>query len=191
MVTKRCFIDVETTGLNAVKNGIHQIAALLEIDGEVIWKMNEKVKPFPDDIINSKALSVSGVKEEDLKADNYVDPKSIYEMFTLKLSKHIDKFSKSEKIHFVAYNAMFDWNFMWEWFKKCGDKYFGAYFFYPPLDVMVSSAYYLESVRHKMEDFKLPTVAKQLGIDLDNGKLHDAYYDISLTRRMYYTLQEL
>ena len=36
-----------------------------------------------------------------------------------------------------------------------------------------------------MEDFKLKTVAKQLGIEIDESKLHDAEYDIYLTMEIH------
>ena len=36
-----------------------------------------------------------------------------------------------------------------------------------------------------MTDFKLKTVAKQLGIIVDESKLHDAKYDIILTKQIY------
>lgn len=39
--------------------------------------------------------------------------------------------------------------------------------------------------RPMMRDFKLRTVAEQLGIVLDESKLHDAMYDIYLTHEVY------
>ncbi len=36
-----------------------------------------------------------------------------------------------------------------------------------------------------MKDFKLATVARKLKILVDDAKLHDAYYDIHLTREIY------
>lgn len=214
MTTKRCFIDVETTGLDKVKNGIHQIAMLVEIDGKIVHELIQKVKPFPTDEIDPDALKISGVKIEDfgelinpekngveargLEADlerlqrggdEYIFPRTAYFEFIDEPLKHINKFNPTEKFQFIGYNAPFDWKFMWEWFKKCGDKYFGSFFFFPPLDVMNKAAWHLEPVRQKMKDFKLHTVAKELGLELEDEKLHDAYYDISLTRKMYYVLK--
>lgn len=36
-----------------------------------------------------------------------------------------------------------------------------------------------------MENFKLATVAKFMGINVDEEALHDAFYDIYLTREIY------
>lgn len=39
-----------------------------------------------------------------------------------------------------------------------------------------------------MENFKLMTVAKTMGIEIDENKLHDATYDIELTRDIFYRI---
>lgn len=36
-----------------------------------------------------------------------------------------------------------------------------------------------------MPNFKLKTVAKELGLDVEDDKLHDARYDVLLTRDIY------
>jgi len=36
-----------------------------------------------------------------------------------------------------------------------------------------------------MKDFKLTTVAEALGLEVDGGKMHDAQYDVGLTREMF------
>ena len=36
-----------------------------------------------------------------------------------------------------------------------------------------------------MENFKLMTVAKELGINVDESKLHNAEYDIYLTEKIW------
>lgn len=39
-----------------------------------------------------------------------------------------------------------------------------------------------------MENFKLMTVARTMGIEIDENKLHDATYDIELTRDIFYKI---
>jgi DNA polymerase-3 subunit epsilon len=36
-----------------------------------------------------------------------------------------------------------------------------------------------------MENFKLMTVARTLGIEVDESQLHDALYDVKLTKEIY------
>jgi DNA polymerase-3 subunit epsilon len=66
-----------------------------------------------------------------------------------------------------------------------GDSYFGSWFYAGALDVMVLASQYLIKRRKNMPDFKLKSVAKELGIEVDETKLHDAEYDIYLTRAVY------
>jgi DNA polymerase III subunit epsilon len=42
-----------------------------------------------------------------------------------------------------------------------------------------------------MKDFKLSTIAEKLGITVDPSKLHDALYDVELTRESYYRLCQI
>ncbi len=44
--------------------------------------------------------------------------------------------------------------------------------------------------RAGMKDFKLLTVARELGLKVDETKAHDARYDIALTREMFRILAE-
>ena len=45
--------------------------------------------------------------------------------------------------------------------------------------------------RHEMTDFKQETVARALGIQIDSAKLHDASYDIQLTKEIYNRISSL
>jgi DNA polymerase-3 subunit epsilon len=71
------------------------------------------------------------------------------------------------------------------WFEKNGDRFFGSWFWHPPIDVMGLAAVRLMSRRCAMSDFKLLTVAKVLGSEVYGEKVHDAKYDIALTMEMY------
>jgi len=42
--------------------------------------------------------------------------------------------------------------------------------------------------RTNFDDFKLATVAKYMGITVDENKLHGADYDVYLTREIYYKI---
>ena len=53
------------------------------------------------------------------------------------------------------------------------------------IDVMVLAGQYLMEERPKMENFRQATVAKQLGINVDESQLHNAIYDINLMVDIY------
>lgn len=179
---KACFIDVETTGLDPVKNGIIQISGDIFSDERLVVPFNFKVAPLPIDAISATALSVSGTTREDISG--FPTPQKVKLLLTNIFAKQVDKYDSKDKMFFIGYNAYFDMQFMREWFRKLGDTYFGSYFWYPPIDVMILAGYKLMSVRKDMPDFKLHSVAKQLGITVDSSRLHDAYYDIELTKQI-------
>ena len=66
-----------------------------------------------------------------------------------------------------------------------GDKYFGSWFWSNPIDVMVLATPFLVDQRNQMPNFKQGTVAKTLGIQVDDNKLHDAMYDIEICKSIY------
>ncbi len=50
---------------------------------------------------------------------------------------------------------------------------------------MVLATPYLASKRAEMENFKQGTVAKFMGIEVDDNRLHDAMYDIEICMKIY------
>lgn len=181
---KALIFDIETTGVKFWKNGIHQISGIIEIDGEVKEEFNFKVVPFKDAIIEDDALKVGGVTKEIIMS--YTPMSDVYKSLIEILSKYADKYDKQDKFFLIGYNnASFDNQFLRAWFVQNGDNYFGSWFWSSAIDVMVLAAEYLKNERSQMKDFKLMTVAKKLGIRVDENKLHDAFYDLKLTNIAY------
>lgn len=181
---KLLYFDLETTGVLFWKNGIHQISGMLEIDGQIVDRFNWKVKPVEGAIIENEALAVAGITLADL--ETYMPMRECYAKLIALLSAHIDKFDKKDKAYLVGYNsASFDNPFLRAFFVQNGDNYFGSWFWSCPIDVMVLAGQRLMNDRPNMTDFKLNTVAKHLGVVVDETRLHDAQYDIELTRDVY------
>lgn len=184
MPTKICYIDTETTGLFAYKNGIIQIAGAIEIDGVIKKTFNLRCAPFPTDEIEPRALEVNGTSLEEVRL--YPDPKKVFEELTNILGSFCDKFSKTDKYFLVGYNIKFDEDFLRKWWTKCGDKYFGSWFWTPSIDVMTLAAHHLRDQRAELPNFKLGTVAAGLGLTSSEGAgLHDASTDIDYTIQIY------
>jgi DNA polymerase III subunit epsilon len=189
---KLFIFDLETTGTRHWKNGIYQIAVMIVIDEKVIGTYEWKVKPYRDAIIEQEALDVAGVTLEQIM--QYDSMEKVFKELTELLNEHCDKFNKTDKFHLVGFNnAGFDNNFLRAFFvqnaetKKAAEygNYFGSYFWSDSHDVMVLASYYLKDVRHEMENFQLKTVAKKLGIKVDETQLHNAKYDLYLTQMIY------
>ena len=191
-MSKLFYFDLETTCTKFWRNGIHQISGEIEIDGETKTQFNFKVKPNPACDIEDDALKIAGITREDLAG--YDEMHSTYKVIESLLGKYVDKFDKNDKFHLVGFNnAAFDNAFFRAFFvQNAPDKrsaeygnYFGSWFWSDTIDVMVLASNKLKNERSKLENFKLSTVAKYLGIEVDESKLHDAYYDIYLTKEIY------
>jgi DNA polymerase-3 subunit epsilon len=138
--------------------------------------------------VQEEALAVSGLTVDDLRKRTMTSKKTYTEFNTL-LCKYVDKYNKKDKFVMGGYNTNFDAGFINEWYIKHGNKYFfglchgGAY-----LDgLLLALMYEIKCGKVIFEpNRKLGTVAKHLGIELDNA--HDALADIRATRQVIKTL---
>lgn len=184
MSIKLAFIDLETTGTQPDKHGVIQIAALLcRYDDHLVdlEELSFNVAPFPDDVIEDEALAVSGTTREQLAT--FAPPAEVHGQLTDALGRHCDRYNSKDKLVFAAYNAPFDARFLRRWFEKVGDKYYGSWFWHPPIDVMSLAMLHLAAQRPQMRDFKLTTVAETLGVPL--LKAHTAIEDVRATRHIF------
>jgi len=183
-MAKIFYFDLETTGLLFWKNGIHQISGAIEIDGEIKEHFNFNVKPFKDAKIELEALAISGIDASIL--NNYMDFNQCYTELISLLDKYVSKFDKKDKFFLCGYNnASFDNQFFRAFFIQNGDKYFGSFFWSSSIDIMVLASQFLMDKRQLMIDFKQSTVAKTLGIEVDETRLHEAQYDVEIMINIY------
>lgn len=182
-MNKILYADVETTGLNPSRHGIIQIAVIAEVDGEEVDSMALDVRPLPDDVIETAALRVNGKTHEEIKG--YPPAESVKSMLEEFLGHRVDRYNSSDKFALVAYNASFDDDFLRAWFKKLGDSFYGSWIWWPPVDAAVLAMMRLGDRRAEMPNFKLATVAKELGIEVDEEQTHDALYDVRLAREVF------
>lgn len=182
---KALFFDLETTGTYPGKHGIHQMSGMIVIDGEIKEKFDFKVRPNPQAEILDEALEVAGVTRDQILA--YPPMGEVYHQFVDGiLAKYVDRYNKTDKFFLVGYNnASFDNQFLRGFFLQNGDKYFGSWFWANCMDVMVLATPYLAAKRAEMKDFKQGTVAKALGIPVEDEKLHDALYDIEICKAIF------
>ncbi len=179
-------LDVETTGVACPASGLIQLAGVIEMDGEVRDSFDFHIRPFLGDEVSDEALVVNGITREEL--ETYEEPQRIFTQFINILTRYIDRYDKSDKFYLVAYNARFDVEQLRAWFEKNGDQYFGSWFWHPAIDVMNMAALALAPNRPELANFKLPTVARFLGIEFDENLGHDAVYDVQVTRQLFHLL---
>lgn len=179
------FFDIETTGTNFWQHGIHQISGCIDINGEAQEFFDFKVAPNPAAKIEQAALDIGRVTLEQIQA--YPTMQEIYRQLITLMNKYVDRYNKQDKFYLCGFNnASFDNPFMRAFFVQNGDQYFGSWFWSNPLDTFVLATPKLAHIRHTMADFKLKTVCQHMGIEVIEEKLHDAEYDIHLTRQLYY-----
>lgn len=179
---KRLFLDLETSGLEVGTHGIHQIACLIETPTGS-EELNFKVQPKKGQIVSKEALDLAGLTIEQLR--EYPSMFEVYHQLTAKLGEYVDKFDKRDKFFLYAYNASFDTQFLRQWFVDNGDNYYGSWFWHPPIDIMTLAAHSLMASRPAMVNFKLGTVAQELGIETNENELHDGLYDVKLAKQVY------
>lgn len=183
-MSKLFFYDLETTGTNPGRHGIHQISGEIVIDGKSVETFDFKVQPNPKAQIEDAALAVGGVTREQIMA--YPPMGQVYTQLVTMLAKYVNKYDKTDKFHLVGYNNRgFDDNFFRGFFLQNGDNYFGSWFWADSIDVLVLASTFLAARRAELPNFKLATVADFLGIDTTAGKLHDASFDIFVTKAVF------
>lgn len=188
------FIDCETTGLDPNIHSIIQLSGSVVVKTDSGYEEKEtfdyKMRPFADTELDIDALRVNNITIDEMLSYEY--PYEVYKKFERMLQKHWNSYNDrgTGMLHFVGYNARFDFDFIREWFKRCGNNYMKSYFYFPPIDVMNLAAVKLMNERQELPNFKLETVAKYLVIEPE-GKLHDSAVDIELTKRMFFKLMEM
>jgi len=176
---KEIILDCETTGLMPNACGVHQLSGAILVDRKVKEVFDIKMDVFPNDKFIEGWNEAGHFSEEVIHKQQA--PQEGYREFTKLLSGYVDKFNKLDKLTMYAYNSPFDDAFIRAWFKKNGDKYYGSWFWFPNICVMRQAMVHLRDQRAELENFQLITVAKHLGIEIDEKEAHDALYDVYLT----------
>jgi len=188
--SKLCFIDVETTGIDRSAHDIFQLSArIVSPNGaEVLSRFDSTFRPIGLNVM-PEALEKHGYSVEDL-ASLPTSSSSAYSDFVEWLSEHVNRYDKADKLHFVAYNAKFDAEFVRAWFEKNEDAFFGSYFWNPPICVMMGAAWFTKRVRGALPNFKLSTLCQCAELGWDESQAHDASYDIDKTIELYRYLDQ-
>lgn len=182
---KRFYSDTETTGTDPKRHGLIQFTGIVTIDGVEKGRINLQITPFEGDLIEDDALEHNGITREELNSLDRMSPKQAVQAINDFLGQWVDKFDKFDKYQWYGYKAAFDSDFTREFFYKNGDKYFGSWFFTPPLCVMTLAAYILQKERQQIENMKLRSVYGYLfphrSQMYTEEEWHDALFDIERT----------
>jgi len=182
-IQKLIYVDVETTGLDPTRNGIVQIAWIIEIDGEVATESSFIVHPPDWAEIEQEALAVHGIAESDFRQG--VSYREIHDNLEADMALYVDRYERSDKFRLAGYNARFDFDFLKRLWEDCGDKYLGAWIqfgnFVDPFGAV--PIWQLAGIIPPLPNLKLATVAGAFGVH-DVGGAHDALEDLHMTREV-------
>lgn len=190
-MSKLLFLDLETTGVNPRRAAIIQFAGVLTGIGRESRELNIRMRPHEDADVNEEALKVSGVTRETFNQPEYVDYREGKRQIENALSNCVNRYDKYDKLFVLGYNIhAFDIPFLRALFERCSDRYFGSWFWHPPIDLMLLSAFLLRNERHTMPDFKLGTVCRAFRVPVDTEQQHDALYDVRLCMGLWKAIME-
>jgi len=184
------YYDTETTGTNYKVHSIHQISCILEIDNVIVDKWQQNVRPHPKARIESQALKICfpNMEFEAAKSliESYEPQDQAFKRFINWLNKYIDPRDINTRAYLVGFNNIrFDDNMLNMWFTLNDNDFMYAYFYSHSFDTITLAGHYLKHRRARMPSFKLVRVAKELGIPVDDDRLHDSTYDTELTRLIF------
>ena len=187
------YYDLETTGLQPLVNGIHQIAGIIEVNGRVTETFNINMRPSGFHVIEPKALETSNLTIDDIMNNPYSQEEGFSEFIGI-LSRYVKPYVKAkdkDRIFKIGYNSSsFDNNFLQQFFKYNNqDRLFFSFFYSDSPDVMVLCSDRFIDERRSFNDFKLSTLARRFGLPVNESRLHEALYDVELTRMVYKCLK--
>ena len=180
---KKLFLDTETTGVEIQDGFIIEIGFVVDYDNTYEEHILN-CKPFdPDYKLTGEAVEKHGLTREII--NEFPSSERSYKTLVDILDKHVNRYDKTDKFVVYGYGAEFDVQFLRKFFLENNDKYFGSFFWHPWVDIMTLAMYHLVDQRHRLENFRLSTVAEYLGVSVDNEKLHGALYDAQLCRQVF------
>ncbi len=179
MQKKTLWFDLETTGTDAAKHGIIQFAALVDVDGETVAQENIFMAPHDGAVIEDAALQVSGITRDAIAG--FLSHDAAYQRIKSLLDRYCDKYDPQDKFYPAGYNVRFDLDFLQAMFKRVDRYGLGSYLNWRSIDPLPLLHMMDFSGRLSLPDYKLPTVSRHFGIDID---AHDALSDIRATREL-------
>lgn len=178
------WFDVETTGLQPWKHDIVQLACMVEIDNVVKEEHSWFIRPFDEAAMDPKALAVNNLTPEQVA--KFPEPTTVFNQDLIPLlSRHVDKFDKNDKLCPAGFNVDFDIDFLQQFFKKNGDKWYGSWFNYDAIDPL-QHLRFMQPVNEKVQEMpnkKLITACQMYGVPLGDDA-HEAMADIRATRTL-------
>lgn len=183
---KIVYIDVETTGFNAIAQDLIQIALIVEVEGTRMEEAEFKCAPFNVDAASQQALDIHGYGKDEIVL--FPEPHNTMVAVVALLKKYrYHKDDPDSKLIFAGYNCKFDIRFVEAWFAKCNNYQFNELFSYHSYDILALFRAYTKANSIWTVNHKLVTMAEYFGLE---HNAHDAMSDIEVTYQSAKKLEE-
>lgn len=169
-------IDIETTGLDKLKDTPIQIAFVIlndrkqEVDGGSYY-IN------PTNPISPIITSITGITQEVLSTKGYAN--------SVAARKYMDLIWQYQPCKLIGHNLIaFDYPILHNWM----ERFYQGKFKQPPLVGLIDTMH-LASIKFKTKKWlKLEECARRLEILFNKEQLHNAIEDVNLTKAVYLSL---
>ena len=173
--------DLETTGLDANKNGIIQIALILERKGLEIDRWTSFVAPAVTDEITEDALKITSRTREEI--ETFPQPVVVAASMVQFLSKHISPYDPKDKWALCGHNSAFDKNFLYSFFRRYTSVSLHNFVHVYLIDTYaMAQLLWLNDELPGVANLKLPTLAEYMKIP---HRAHEALSDTEVARDLF------
>ncbi|MCH9643247.1 MAG: ribonuclease T [Gammaproteobacteria bacterium] len=173
-------IDVETTGIDCLKNGLLEVALILVAYNDAgqlqpVKSDHWHVVPFKGAIINPEALAINGIDPEHPFRFAVEEAKVLTELCSIisDALRHYD----CRRAVLVGHNAHFDLNFIMAAMRRCKIKKNPFHSFTCFDTATLGGLIYGKTV--------LAKALKKADIDFDKNEAHSAVYDTEKTAELF------
>lgn len=182
------FFDVESTGLDDEKHSIIQLAAQYYQNGTKTHEFETAVCPYTESV-SIGALKTNKFSPHDLySGENSHDACANFVEFLLQLPNWAPRYNP---ITVGAHNAKFDLGMVRNFLEAHNYTNLDEIFSHRVVDTAATARFLIDSGVLDCKSASLGTVAKALGLDVDENKQHEALYDTELCARVYFAMIDL
>lgn len=186
------YCDLETGSTDIKTTQVLSCALSMVQDKQLIAEEVIYIQPQQPELVEDGALEVNGFTRDQIMQPPFLPHAQAFMKIKSFLNIGVDPYKKNkqlgDKYFFTGYNIQaFDFpvflDRIWSIHEK--GSYVWSYLHFPPLDVLGQWASILRNYRHMMPNFKLAEVCKFAQIEVDESRLHDAKYDLEITRQLH------
>lgn len=181
-------LDLETTGLNPGESGINEIA-LVHYSGDILVSEFNVFPNVKDCKFSLGALKVNDYRSQmSGKGENLdVVRNKILEYFKLEILPKVG----NKKVKIVGHNVAFDVQHLKNFLGKLDISGWEDIFDYSVIDTSTIGQFLRDTGVINLEKMSLGKLAVELGIEVEESKLHGAMYDAKLSMDAYLKMKRL